>query len=269
GVCYSYWCNHWMLRLSLLKKAGLIKSLVCRVHGFDLYSERHKVGFIPHQAAMLKSADHVFVISQHGKTYLTNKFALKNIKLSKLGVPDHGLGPIPNQLETIQIVSCSNLIAVKQVHLIIDALRQVKRNVVWRHFGGGFLSVELKKLAAKLPENITVIWMGQTSNKNILSFYKNHPVHLFLNVSQSEGLPVSIMEAMSFGIPVAAPSVGGIPEIVNDSNGYDLGIEKIEEILATYIQDMNERLHLKRQNARQMYLRNFSLTNFTHFINQI
>ena len=35
------------------------------------------------------------------------------------------------------------------------------------------------------------------------------PYHVFLNVSSSEGVPVSIIEAMSFGIPCIATNVGG------------------------------------------------------------
>lgn len=38
-------------------------------------------------------------------------------------------------------------------------------------------------------------------------------------MSDSEGIPVSIMEAMSFGIPVIARNVGGMSEIVNEENG--------------------------------------------------
>lgn len=37
---------------------------------------------------------------------------------------------------------------------------------------------------------------------------------MFINVSSSEGLPVSIMEACSFGIPIIATNVGGTAEIV-------------------------------------------------------
>ena len=42
---------------------------------------------------------------------------------------------------------------------------------------------------------------------------------LFMNVSSSEGLPVSIMEAFSFGIPALVTAVGGNPEIVQEGAG--------------------------------------------------
>lgn len=42
-------------------------------------------------------------------------------------------------------------------------------------------------------------------------------------MSSSEGIPVSIMEATSFGIPTVALNVGGVGEIVNERNGMLLG----------------------------------------------
>ncbi|NCO54621.1 MAG: glycosyltransferase, partial [Bacteroidetes bacterium] len=45
-------------------------------------------------------------------------------------------------------------------------------------------------------------------------------VDLFINVSESEGIPVSIMEALSAGIPVIATNVGGTNEIVNNDVGF-------------------------------------------------
>jgi glycosyltransferase involved in cell wall biosynthesis len=45
------------------------------------------------------------------------------------------------------------------------------------------------------------------------------PVDVFINISMSEGVPVSIMEAQSFGLPVIATDVGGTKEIMTATNG--------------------------------------------------
>ena len=51
-------------------------------------------------------------------------------------------------------------------------------------------------------------------------FYEKRAFDVFLNTSQKEGVPVSIMEAMRWGVPVIAPAVGGIPELVTKDIGF-------------------------------------------------
>jgi glycosyltransferase involved in cell wall biosynthesis len=66
--------------------------------------------------------------------------------------------------------------------------------------------------------------------------YTEKPYHLFVNVSESEGIPVSIMEALSFGIPCIATDVGGTREIVRDKyNGILLEKDFEPEVLADWI----------------------------------
>ena len=45
-------------------------------------------------------------------------------------------------------------------------------------------------------------------------FYQK--IDIFVNTSLHEGIPMSILEAMAYGIPVIAPRIGGIPEIIED-----------------------------------------------------
>jgi colanic acid/amylovoran biosynthesis glycosyltransferase len=62
--------------------------------------------------------------------------------------------------------------------------------------------------------------MGNVENSKILDFYSENYVDLFINFSEFEGVPVSIMEAQSAGIPVLATKVGGTSEIVSSDNGF-------------------------------------------------
>ena len=56
---------------------------------------------------------------------------------------------------------------------------------------------------------------------------------LFVQVSSSEGVPVSIMEALSFGIPVLATNVGGVGEIVYNRDSDPFGKLVNADITAT------------------------------------
>ncbi len=55
-----------------------------------------------------------------------------------------------------------------------------------------------------------IVLRGGISNAEVFQFYRDNKVDLFVNASTSEGLPVSIMEAISFGIPSIATNVGGL-----------------------------------------------------------
>lgn len=46
-------------------------------------------------------------------------------------------------------------------------------------------------------------------NQLVYDFYRNNDVDVFVNLSESEGIPVSIIETISFGVPVVATDVGG------------------------------------------------------------
>jgi glycosyltransferase involved in cell wall biosynthesis len=52
--------------------------------------------------------------------------------------------------------------------------------------------------------------------------------HAFVLASNFEGQPVVLLEAMSTGIPIVAPAVGGIPEMVGEQEGilYPAGSEE-------------------------------------------
>ena len=62
-------------------------------------------------------------------------------------------------------------------------------------------------------------FMGYVPNVEIMQFMEESNVDVFINLSTSEGVPVSIMEAQSYGIPVIATNVGGTGEIIDKDNG--------------------------------------------------
>ena len=69
-----------------------------------------------------------------------------------------------------------------------------------------------------------------------MNYYENNSIDLFINVSESEGLPFSIIEAFSAGIPALATDVGGTSEIVKArKNGILLNERPTAEEVSTSI----------------------------------
>ena len=64
-----------------------------------------------------------------------------------------------------------------------------------------------------------VEYVGWVTGNKKIKLLNNADVYIL--PSYSEGLPISILEAMSYKMPIIATNVGGIPEIVlNSQNGY-------------------------------------------------
>jgi glycosyltransferase involved in cell wall biosynthesis len=117
------------------------------------------------------------------------------------------------------IVSCSGIIPVKRVHLIANAIKQLDFQLTWVHFGDGPLAESIKNIVNSMDKSKICYFPGFMPNANIQSFYAQNNVDIFISASESEGLPVSMMEAQAYGIPILAPELNGIPEIVNEYTG--------------------------------------------------
>jgi glycosyltransferase involved in cell wall biosynthesis len=177
---------------------------------------------------------------------------------------------------SFRIVTCSSLIKLKRIDLIITALGNLRtdRKIVWNHFGEGHLQKEMKDLAQGMLghlKNIEYQFMGQIQNSELLKFYSENKIDLFINTSSSEGIPVSIMEAQSFGIPVIATDVGGVREIVVEGTGSvlsaDFKTEQLTEIIQFYIGMPDEEANKMRKNAYNNWGRSFNASeNYKNFI---
>ena len=106
-----------------------------------------------------------------------------------------------------------------------------------------------------LPHNISHVFHGYTKNIEILKFYAENHVDLFLNVSSTEGIPVSVIEAMSAGIIPVATDVGDTGELVDQDCGYLLNVEFSNDQLAYIISNvrLNDYAN-KRKKARLKWL---------------
>ncbi len=75
---------------------------------------------------------------------------------------------------------------------------------------------------------------GRVDNSEILKYYGENRIDCFAHVSSAEGLPVSIMEAESAGIPIVATNVGGTAEMI-DGNGVLLPADPSADEIASAI----------------------------------
>ncbi len=276
---YSYWANDISLSISFFATKKNIPAIT-RAHGWDVYFEVNYAQYLPFRELLFSNLSKIFFISNVGKSYyekLLPKYKNK-YEVSYLGVFHFGKSSPKNFSDYFIIVSCSNIIPIKRIELIIESLSIIdKFKIKWIHFGDGPLMKSIQQEAyirLNNKDNITFRFTGEIPNKKIIEFYKDNHVDLFINTSLSEGIPVSIMEAMSFGIPVIATDVGGTHEIVNQENGYLLPSDPSPQIIAQTIKNYfllpPEEKQLKQKMAYETWNNKFNAEkNYKDFIERL
>lgn len=154
------------------------------------------------------------------------------------------------------------------MHLIIKCLEKCKVPITWTHYGDGPLANELQW--ESLPKNIKVIRKGQIDHAQLLQELQETPFDLMIHLSELEGIPVSIMECMSLGIPAMACDTGGVSEIVDNECGWllpvDFDIMQVSMVLDEIAAD-KEIAGQKRALARAKWEKDYQAdVNFTEFI---
>jgi colanic acid/amylovoran biosynthesis glycosyltransferase len=278
-VAYCYWNDTQSYAALLLKQKGRIKRVISRIHGIDLHETRRPGGYMPLKRQFIHAYDRVFTTSRAAQAYLEETYGARpeSIGVSPLGVPMAGMLSQPSRAGALHVVSVSFCLPVKRLDRIIEALRlfalrHPETATTWTHIGGGPLFEEIQSMAvARFAgiNNVSVEFLGELANEAVKKYYLGTPVDLFINVSESEGVPVAIMEAMSSGVPAVAPDVGGISNLVSDRCGVLLGkcpgsediVEAIERVA------FGESKSVLRMNARKMVEDNFSSDrNYPDFI---
>lgn len=282
SVHYSYWLNFSAFALTLIKLEGKTITVISRAHGYDLYEERGEKSLAFIRAATLKNLDKLYFISNHGRNYLVKKFPEFSGKyqLSRLGTTDpEFINPVPEK-NSFTLVSCSEINPNKRVYLILESLILFRTkfpaiNVKWYHLGSGEDIIKFVEKADRFLKNTSIqcIFKGRMTNTEIFNFYRSVPVDLFVNVSKNEGVPVSIMEAQSFSIPVAATNTGGTSEIVNDENGLLLSQNPTPDELADIFHNIYESKEVwkkKRLLSRKNWQENFDAKkNYRSFAEEL
>jgi glycosyltransferase involved in cell wall biosynthesis len=243
---YAFWFYD-CIYLAWLRERGEIPLAVARTHSGDLYEEhvsiRNSILLRHYQVYWL---DRVFPVSAMGGEYLALRYprSRASIKTYYLGTADPGcINPHP--VNEFVIVSCATFRHHKRIHRVAEALLHVRCPVTWVHFGDERLGqkdpamADYMRIREQLLQSphVRFVPMGYRANADVMEYYKSHSVSLFVSLSRYEGIPVSMMEAISFGIPVLSTDVGGCREIVNERTGILIPLDTPVEEVARIIED--------------------------------
>lgn len=229
-LVYSYWNEASSYGACRLKRAGLLKCIVSRAHGYDVYEDRRPEAYMPLKRQFIDDYDAVFALAPKAKKYLEENYNFnpKKVRVAPLGVdiPEKPQSPQKKELG-FTILSLSNCVRLKRIDKIISAVALLAGQFPdtkwkWLHIGGGPLLAELQWQAHAVfadKKNVVYEFTGAVPHSAVQHFLTTYHFDVIVNASESEGMPVSLMEAMSAGVPAVAPDVGEISSLVFKDNG--------------------------------------------------
>lgn len=253
--------------------------LISRAHGYDVYRYANSLNYLPMREYFLSRFDNVYTCSADGAKHILEKHKGYEAKVSHsyLGTEASGVSEMND--DCFHIVSCSRMVELKRIDRIATALSLLEKEnlgkIRWTHIGDGETMEKVRAICAEKLSFMEVNLIGMISNTQVLEFYNNEKIDLLVNVSTTEGLPVSMMEAISFSVPVLATDVGGVSEIIRDGfNGFIIPSDFTDRELADKIKEIilsdKEDRQVMRDNARRFWSENFdSKENYSQFAKTI
>ncbi|MDT3767211.1 glycosyltransferase [Gleimia hominis] len=247
-VLYSYWFYTGVAVAQQLKEnefKGVPVTIMSRAHAYDVDEDDSPRGYLPARPYLMQVVNRVCAISNYSEEILKRRVPqlANKVAVRRLGVPQ-ARRVRRTRKAPFWIVSCSHLADYKRIELLIESLAVLESwgyRFRWTHVG----ERDQAKIAAKqalvkeLGIRNEVEFTGYIPNEQARALYANPDMSLFVNSSTGEGVPVSIMEAQAYGLPVVATSSGGTAEIVHDqSNGVVVPVDCTAEDFAQAIRQV-------------------------------
>ena len=115
---------------------------------------------------------------------------------------------------TFIVLFVGRLTNVKGVSVLLDAIRLMEKgqraNARFVFIGEGPLAKDVKTAASEIPE---ILFLGPVEHRLIKPYFLHSG--LYVLPSLSEGVPISLLEAMASGLPCIASKVGGLESSVD------------------------------------------------------
>lgn len=153
-----------------------------------------------------------------------------DVVLVHMGVPlpEERPASARTDVEPLRVLAAGNLVAKKGHGVLVDASRMLKERgipVAVEIVGGGPLDDRLRSQIASLSLGEVVRLAGPLPHGRLLAELAGDRWDVVVQPSielpdgQTEGIPVTLLEAMAQGVPVVASAIGGIPELLEGEAG--------------------------------------------------
>ena len=237
---------HYIFPTGLIALIASILSgskLVITSHGSDVF-KMARINYVTRTLTKLCLAmsNKIIAVSSEIKNAMVHDYHLqeKKIEIIDMGVSFFYHQPMISDLNLqnsinqrtngiIKIAFIATDFELKGGYLILDAMEEIVKNPEYNNIQYIFIG-ENPELAKHIVEtrklNDYVEFSGYLKHSDTLNKLRN--CDIFLLPSKREGLPISMLEAMSFGLSVIATPVGAIPDVID--HDYDgIIVDKIDK----------------------------------------
>lgn len=231
------------------------RKIVYHIHGaeFEKFSNSNKANV----ETVFRKVDVVVALSDSWKIFFESQFPFLNVIIVNNIVPL----PIKNDNNKSNVRICKLLFMGYLDHRkgVYDLLKCLKNDkdkfdgVLRLHIGGNGEADNVKNIINEYELYNIVCFEGWVSGLKKQELLLDADV--FILPSYNEGLPISILEAMSYSLPIISTSVGGIPEIVeDDKNGFLIEPGNIQQMSSAIFKLLNDE-SLRKSMGYESYKR--------------
>jgi glycosyltransferase involved in cell wall biosynthesis len=261
-LIYSHYLLNSYAALRLKKKYNL--PLVAIEHWSEVNKDVLK-SYVKYSGDKVYSiADKVIAVSDSLKSMLNKHFHVDALVVHNLVGEGFDYNPT-SQRSTFNFVTVGSLFHVKGYDILIDAfakIASVNNNFRLTIVGDGNQRPLLQQLITKHNLQSKVSLVGRKSRAEVADILLNSDV--YVSSSRNENFSVSVLEALSIGLPVVATICGGIRECINDSNGLLVPTENVDLLSDAMLKISQNISNYNRESIARDFENRFSTTSIVN-----
>ncbi|WP_276930290.1 glycosyltransferase family 4 protein [Faecalibaculum rodentium] len=236
--------------------------IILHMHGaeFEVWYRNSKCFMQSLVKSIVNRADKVIILGEYWKPFISTIYPIEDICVLHNAVEV----PIENKYNTkSKDILFLGVIGKRKgaydlLYSFYNILNELPQDVRLIYYGPNPENDLLNRIR-KLNIETRVIYKGWLPDNQKASVFENVQINVL--PSYNEGLPMTILETMAYGIPNISTNVAAIPEVVNDTNGILINAgdtKQLSESIMELINNSEERIK-KSGNAYTTIKKQYSI----------
>ena len=212
--------SFWRKSIFILTAKCFKKKVVYHIHGggFKIFSGKHPklVRYI------IKKCDAVVALSDTWKSYFEEELRAKRVVVIPNPVEQSQENHTKRDDNVIKFLFLGAINKAKGIYDMLDVIKEIKNTLKGKalfYIGGIGEVVKMNEIINQYKIDEIVQYVGWVDGEKKIELFNMS--HVFILPSYIEGVPISILEAETYHLPIIATNVGGVESIMNDGvNGF-------------------------------------------------